>query len=79
MKKINLLVIALICSLASYAQSDTITQVSQQVYQVEMATGLRSSGKIWVVVSVVLTLVIGIYVFLFNIDRRIKKLEKQNQ
>ncbi|GAA4515821.1 MULTISPECIES: CcmD family protein [Sphingobacterium] len=42
---------------------------------VEMATGLRSSGKIWVVVCVILTIVIGMYIFLFTIDRRIKKLE----
>lgn len=42
---------------------------------VEMATGLRSSGKIWVVVGVISTIVIGLYIYLFSIDRRIKKLE----
>ncbi len=77
MKKINLsLLLTLIGSLSAFAQSDSVAKVTTQVYQVEMATGLRSSGKIWVVVSVILTLVIGIYLFLFNIDRRVKKLEK---
>lgn len=42
---------------------------------IEMATGLRSSGKIWVVVMVLLTIVIALYIYLFNLDRRIKKLE----
>jgi len=42
---------------------------------VEMADGLRSSGKIWVVVLVLLTIFTGIFVYLFTIDRRIKKLE----
>lgn len=42
---------------------------------IEMATGLRSSGKIWVVVSVVLTIAIGLFIYMFTIDRRIKKLE----
>lgn len=43
---------------------------------VEMATDLRSSGKIWVVVLVVLTLFIGLFIYMFTLDRKIKKLEK---
>lgn len=46
--------------------------------EIEMATGLRSSGKIWVVVGVVLTLVIGLFIYLFSIDRKVKKLENKN-
>ncbi len=77
MKKISLLtILTLISVMQSFAQSDTVATVTNQVYQVEMATGLRSSGKIWVVVSVLLTLVIGIYILLFSIDKRVKKLEK---
>lgn len=43
----------------------------------EMATELRSSGKIYVVVLVLLTIfaVLGIYLFL--LDRKIKKLEEK--
>ena len=78
MKKISLsLVLSLISFLCLFAQSDTVTTVMTQAYQVEMATGLRSSGKIWVVVSVLLTLVIGIYIFLFIIDKKVKNLENK--
>ncbi|NGF57899.1 CcmD family protein [Parapedobacter sp. SGR-10] len=67
MKKIFLSTSFLFLSLLSaFAQSNGV----------EMATGLRSSGKIWVVVLVVLTLFIGIFIYLFTMDRRIKKLEK---
>ncbi|MGN0004090.1 MAG: CcmD family protein [Sphingobacterium composti] len=65
MKKISLLLAFMLFSICStFAQND-----------VEMATGLRSSGKIWVVVGVILTIVIGMYAFLFTIDRKVKKLE----
>ncbi len=77
MKKISLsLVLTFICALSSFAQSDSVATVATQVYEVEMATGLRSSGKLWVVVSVLLTLMIGVFLFLFSIDRRVSKLEK---
>ena len=43
---------------------------------IDMATGLRSSGKIYVVVLVLLTIFAILGVFLFSLERRIKKLEK---
>ncbi len=43
---------------------------------IEMATGLRSSGKIYVVVLVLLTIFAVLGISLFLLDRRIKKLEK---
>lgn len=73
MKKLGLLLIFTIVTLTNTFAIDTTVN---QIYEVEMATGLRSSGKIWVVVSVLLTVVIGMYLLLFNIDRRVKKLEK---
>lgn len=78
MKKLSLsIILALVGFFSAVAQSDTLTSVSSQVYEVEMATGLRSSGKIWVVVCVLLTLVIGMYIFLFTIDKKVKKLEQK--
>mgnify|MGYP003941938663 CR=1 FL=1 len=44
-----------------------------------MATGLRSSGKIYVVVAVLAVLFIGLAVYLFTLDKRLTKLEKQRQ
>ncbi len=43
---------------------------------VQMADGLRSNGKIYVVVAVVVTIVAGVVVYLINLDRRISRLEK---
>ncbi len=42
-----------------------------------MAVDLRSSGKIYVVVAVITVVVIGLFIYLFNIDRKIKKLEQE--
>jgi CcmD family protein len=44
-----------------------------------MATGLRSEGKIYVVVLVMLVIFLGLAFFLFLLDRRISKLEKKNK
>lgn len=38
---------------------------------------MRSIGKIYVVVAVILVLFIGIFIFLINIDRKLSKLETQ--
>jgi CcmD family protein len=44
-----------------------------------MATELRSSGKIYVVVAVLATIFIGLAFYLFLIDNRLKKIEKQQR
>jgi len=36
---------------------------------------MRSSGKIYVVVAVVVIIMLGIFIYLVNLDRKIKKLE----
>jgi len=43
---------------------------------IDMATGLRSSGKIYVVVIGLLVIFCGFIFYLFTIDRKITKLEK---
>ncbi len=41
-------------------------------------TGLmRSNGKIFVVMAVVLTILIGLFAYLINIDKKINRLEKE--
>jgi len=50
---------------------------AQEPNDVEMATTLRSSGKIYVVVGVLATIFIGLAFYLFSIDSRLKKIEKQ--
>ena len=43
----------------------------------EMADGLKSSGKIYVVVAVVLTVLAGLFLYIWKIDCTISKLENK--
>lgn len=51
------------------------TTVSLNAQPVEMADTMRSEGKIYVVVGIVLIVLTGLIVYLFMLDRRVKKLE----
>ena len=42
----------------------------------EMADVMRSNGKIYVVVAVCLTILIGLFIYVFLLDRKITRLEK---
>jgi tetrahydromethanopterin S-methyltransferase subunit D len=42
----------------------------------EMADVMRSNGKIYVVVAVCLTILIGLFIYVFLVDRKISRLEK---
>lgn len=55
-----------------------LTFIQAYSQEVEMADSLRSSGKIYVVVIVISVIFIGLVVYLFSIDRRVKKLEKKD-
>lgn len=44
---------------------------------VEMADNFRGEGKIYVVVTVAAVIVTGIFVYLFALDRKVTKIEKQ--
>lgn len=68
MKKIVLFIITFISSLTVFAQDNSV----------EMADELRASGKIYVVVAVMLLLFTAFILYLFSIDRRLKKAEKEN-
>lgn len=43
----------------------------------EMADVMRSNGKIYVVVAVCLTILLGLFGYVFFIDRKISRLEKE--
>ncbi|GHA68922.1 CcmD family protein [Pontibacter akesuensis] len=45
--------------------------------EVEMADTLRRDGKIYVVVIVLLTVMVGMILYLVSLDRKVSKLEKQ--
>ncbi len=50
---------------------------AQMAQEAEMADIMRQSGKIYVVVAVLLVLFLGIVIYLFSIDRKVSRLEKQ--
>jgi uncharacterized membrane protein len=41
----------------------------------EMADMMRNNGKIYVVVAVCLTILIGLFIYVFIIDRKVSRLE----
>lgn len=45
--------------------------------KVQMADGLRRSGKIYVVVAVLLTVLAGLIIYVISLDRKISKMEKE--
>jgi len=50
---------------------------AQDSSTVPMADELRKNGKIYVVVAVVTIIMIGIFIYLLNLDRKISRLEKK--
>ncbi|HVT86843.1 MAG TPA: hypothetical protein VHD35_16675 [Chitinophagaceae bacterium] len=44
---------------------------------VQMADTMRSNGRIFVVVAVMLTILIGLVLYIVRLDRKISKLEKE--
>lgn len=44
--------------------------------EIEMADGLRSDGKFWIVILVVAAVTIGIMIYLFTLDKKVRKLEE---
>jgi len=54
--------------------------VSQFAYaqnEVEMADTMRSNGKIYVIVAIILIVLAGLVSYLFILDRKISRLEKE--
>jgi len=54
-----------------------LTSFLAQAQEVEMADKFRQDGKIYVVIAVVAVILMGIFVYLFRLDSKISKLEKQ--
>jgi Na+/H+ antiporter NhaC len=67
LKKIMLLLPVLLTTLVSQAQE-----------KVEMADTMRSNGRIYVVIAVIVTILLGLILYVVRLDRKISKLEKGN-
>lgn len=48
-----------------------------QMPEVEMADTLRENGKIFVVITIISIIFLGIAAYLIHLDRKISKLEKE--
>jgi hypothetical protein len=68
MNKIVLTLFSLLLTCFSFAQ-DSVQQTSEQ------ATGLRADEKIYVVIAVLLTILLGFFIYVFRLDRKVSKLE----
>ena len=70
MNKIVRRLLFMVCCLCSctilFAQNQTTEEL------------MRSNGKIYVVVAVCLTILIGLFLYVFLVDRKISKIEKDN-
>ena len=71
-KKIFLSFIALAVFFFVQAQDSLALQEDRQ------ATGLRAEGKIYVVLVVSVTILIGLFIYLIRLDRKLTNIERQS-
>lgn len=64
-------------SLAAYLAFSALL-VQAQDTTVEMADAMRQNGKIYVVAAVVLTILVGLFLYLLRLDGKISNIEKNN-
>ena len=55
----------------------THVMAQQETSNIDMADGLYASGKIYVVVTVLAVILTGIFLYLFLLDRKLRKMEKK--
>jgi heme/copper-type cytochrome/quinol oxidase subunit 2 len=70
-KKTCLLVLALCTSTLLFAQQTTQDATEH--------SGMRSNNKIYVVVAVVVTILLGLIIYVARLDKKISKLEDGNK
>lgn len=68
-KKLSFSVILCLLSTFIFAQNSTVINTPPKDF-------MESNGKIYVVVAVVLVIIIGLFFYLFNLDRKLSHLEK---
>lgn len=65
------------CAMLVFMLLSTVAAFSQEK-EVGMADTMRSNGRIYVVVAVMLTILIGLILYIVRLDKKISKLEKEN-
>jgi heme export protein D (CcmD) len=64
-------IISLVTALSAWAQDSTANK------KVEMADAMRSNGKIYVVVAVLVIILSGLILYVIRLDKKISRLEKE--
>ena len=67
-KCLSALIISLLLTLTNYAQTD----------KAEMADTMRSNGRIYVVVAVIVLILLGLFLYLVRLDKKITRIEKNS-
>jgi len=67
-KKIAALLATIFLSLITFAQDK----------KTEMADLMKENGRIYVVVAVLLTILVGLILYMVRLDKKISRLEKEN-
>ena len=67
LKNIGLALITLLMGAVAFAQNEAP----------QMADTMRSNGKIYVVVTVCLLILVGLFLYVSRVDRKVSKLEKE--
>ena len=68
MKKLIFTLMMLFTTVSLFAQNNDI----------EMADALRSNGKIYIIVISIVIILVGLLIYLFTLDKRLKMLEKKS-
>jgi len=69
LKRVAFVIALCIFQSFAFAQTDSTSN--------EPTDFMSSNGKIYVVMAVVVIIVLGIFIYLLNLDRKINKLEKK--
>lgn len=76
MKKLLTIVLSLFSLVAMAQEKTPITKSDYSNNSVDMADLMRSNGKIFIVVGIIVIIFIGITAYLIYTDRKLSRLEK---
>lgn len=76
MKKIATFLLVIFSFAAQAQEKIAVTSADYSNNEVEMADVMRSEGKIYVLVGIIVLIFIGLLAYVIQTDRRVSKLEK---
>jgi amino acid permease len=79
MKKIVVFLLAFFSFAAQAQEKIAVTAADYSNNEVEMADVMRSEGKIYVLVGIIVLIFIGLLIYVIQTDRRVSKLERVGQ